>query len=354
MTKFQVGRYFATIDGMRLVGSTLCIAVATLALSACGSGQPSSSRPASNGGAASHSGSSSDGDGQVGNKSGSRSNRVTKCGVERWAIKTGIDRDAHLVNVRNVVNSNIQHLRSLPAQSNPPLDHRVKPTETTDFRVNAFLLRYKQEADSDFHLVIADTGGRTMIAEIPATQCVGSQSPFLPQIRYVRRVFTERFHPTEFWQRTHLPIQISGVGFFDFQHGQSGVAPNAIELHPVLGIHYGIGTPLPSASPTPPAANTGKVQVSADVSDASPPRYSRVTVYGHFKQNGHGVSGVPMDASWHFKTGTGTCSGVTNSNGTAACQRYIGRATRGYTVTIDVSFAYGGKSYSAQTQFTPR
>jgi hypothetical protein len=28
---------------------------------------------------------------------------------------------------------------------------------------------------------------------------------------------------------------ITGVGFFDFWHGQNGVAPNAIELHPVLG-----------------------------------------------------------------------------------------------------------------------
>jgi hypothetical protein len=25
------------------------------------------------------------------------------------------------------------------------------------------------------------------------------------------------------------------TGFFDYQHGQTGVAPNAIELHPVLG-----------------------------------------------------------------------------------------------------------------------
>jgi len=26
-----------------------------------------------------------------------------------------------------------------------------------------------------------------------------------------------------------------GVAFFDFPHGQTGVAPNAIELHPILG-----------------------------------------------------------------------------------------------------------------------
>jgi hypothetical protein len=30
---------------------------------------------------------------------------------------------------------------------------------------------------------------------------------------------------------------VNGLGFFDFWHGQRGVAPNAIELHPVLGFH---------------------------------------------------------------------------------------------------------------------
>jgi hypothetical protein len=27
---------------------------------------------------------------------------------------------------------------------------------------------------------------------------------------------------------------VTGVGFFDAMHGQAGVAPNGIELHPVL------------------------------------------------------------------------------------------------------------------------
>jgi hypothetical protein len=27
---------------------------------------------------------------------------------------------------------------------------------------------------------------------------------------------------------------VIGVAFFDFKHGQTGVAPNAIELHPLL------------------------------------------------------------------------------------------------------------------------
>ena len=32
---------------------------------------------------------------------------------------------------------------------------------------------------------------------------------------------------------------VTGVAFFDFQHGQTGVAPNAIELHPILGFRCG-------------------------------------------------------------------------------------------------------------------
>jgi hypothetical protein len=32
-----------------------------------------------------------------------------------------------------------------------------------------------------------------------------------------------------------LRARVTGVAFFDFKHGQTGVAPNAIELHPILG-----------------------------------------------------------------------------------------------------------------------
>jgi hypothetical protein len=29
---------------------------------------------------------------------------------------------------------------------------------------------------------------------------------------------------------------VTGVAFVDFDHGQTGVAPNAIELHPILAL----------------------------------------------------------------------------------------------------------------------
>ena len=34
--------------------------------------------------------------------------------------------------------------------------------------------------------------------------------------------------------RTCGRARVTGVAFFDYDHGQSGVAPNAIELHPML------------------------------------------------------------------------------------------------------------------------
>jgi hypothetical protein len=33
-----------------------------------------------------------------------------------------------------------------------------------------------------------------------------------------------------------IVVRVTGVGFFDRNHGQVGAAPNLIELHPVLAI----------------------------------------------------------------------------------------------------------------------
>jgi len=200
----------------------------------------------------------------------------TGCGVERWSVKTGMDPDARLVNQRTSMPTNIVTLRGLPAPAQPPLNARVKPVETTVWSLDAILVRYKQEADSDYHLVLSDTGGRTMIAEVPSPNCVGS-SPFLPAMRAVRTAFTAAFHPGPSFQRVTIKVHVTGVGFFDFKHGQSGVAPNAIELHPILSIRWGAvvvapppaGTGTPVSTPATPAPATGsggtlvvRVQVS--------------------------------------------------------------------------------------------
>jgi hypothetical protein len=176
-----------------------------------------------------------------------------QCGVERWSVKTGTDADVGLVNLNSSTNTTIAALRS-PAAPNPiPANNRVSPWETTVWVVNATLTLYKLESDSDYHIVIQDSSGNTMITEIPSPSCVGAGSPFLPGITNARNEFNAKFTATTSFQTANIPVKITGVGMFDFLHGQTGVAPNGIELHPILDIVFNPGTSPDfalSASPT--------------------------------------------------------------------------------------------------------
>jgi hypothetical protein len=104
--------------------------------------------------------------------------------------------------------------------------------------VAATLTLYKLEDDSDYHLVIRDEAGNTIITEIPCPCCVGATSPFASAIANARADFDARFTATEDFQTANVPVLLTGVGFFDFLHGQTGVAPNGIELHPIIGIEF--------------------------------------------------------------------------------------------------------------------
>ena len=164
------------------------------------------------------------------------------CGVERWPIKTGTDSDAGLIDLSNPITTTIANLTALPAPQPIP-STRVRPTETTVFSVTATLTVYKREDDSDYHLVIADGIGRTMITEIADPLCVGAGSPLLSGIQNARSEFDTRLKATTSFKAANLAVTVTGVGFFDFKHGQTGVAPNAIELHPLLDISFGAVTP---------------------------------------------------------------------------------------------------------------
>lgn len=178
---------------------------------------------------------------------------LAQCGVERWSVKTGTDPDAGKVNLNSSSNTTIASMRAIPAPSPIPSNNRVAPTETTVWVINATLTEFKLENDSDYHLVISDASGNTMITEIPSPTCVGSTSPFLSAIQNARAKFDAQFTATTSFQTVNTPVQIIGVGMFDFLHGQTGVAPNGIELHPVLDIIFNPGTQTPdfilSASP---------------------------------------------------------------------------------------------------------
>ncbi|MGI9060003.1 MAG: hypothetical protein ACR2H5_15645 [Ktedonobacteraceae bacterium] len=174
------------------------------------------------------------------------------CGVERWSVKTGTDADAALINLQSPTQTTIASLISLPAPTILPTNNRIQPTETTVFQLHATLNEYKLEPDSDYHLVLSDGSGDTMIAEMASPACVASSSRLLSGIQNARSEFDARYTTTSSFQTANVPVTITGVGFFDFLHGQTGVAPNGIELHAVLDIQFDSGgTPTPTPTNTP-------------------------------------------------------------------------------------------------------
>lgn len=98
----------------------------------------------------------------------------------------------------------------------------------------------KREDDADIHLVIADPRiGGSMIVEFPSSTCNQGATPEARTLmRDARKAFTTACggEPGTNFVTLAGKATLIGVGFFDAIHRQGGVAPNGIELHPVLGV----------------------------------------------------------------------------------------------------------------------
>jgi hypothetical protein len=158
------------------------------------------------------------------------------CGTERWPEKTLSDPFASKVRLTPRPET-VETLRHLPRVVGIG-GQRGLGTERTTFRVKARLVGIKQEPDSDFHLVIADlVTGKTMIAEFPSQACDRGAKPTLRARMQKARVAVVDacgFAPDASYRHLSGIATITGVGFFDFPHNQTGHAPNDLELHPVL------------------------------------------------------------------------------------------------------------------------
>lgn len=184
------------------------------------------------------------------------------CGVERQSVKVGTDADIGKVNFNAPQTTTIANLRAFPTPSTIPANNRISPEETTVWVVDATLTLIKLESDQDYHLVIQDAAGLTMIAEIPAPSCVPTSSPMNPGVTSARAKVDAMFNVTTSFQTVNVPVRITGVGMHDFPHGQTGAAPNQIELHSVIDIIFNPGNATPdfsvSASPTSLSVTQGQ------------------------------------------------------------------------------------------------
>lgn len=192
-----------------------------------------------------------------------------RCGVERWDIKTGKDPAAASIDLSSPTPTTILFLTDLsrfPAPSHWPPPNRIAPEEETLWTLDATLDSFKFEnsptsGDSDYHLIIKDDLGNTMVAEIPFPGCVQG-SAWESQITDARATFDATFTATSsFKSAQNTPVRITGIAMFDKMAHGSGHSPNGIEIHPVLSIVFNPGpgpsttvtgpTPVPVATATP-------------------------------------------------------------------------------------------------------
>jgi hypothetical protein len=224
------------------------------------------------------------------------------CGVERWPVKTLSDLDVGLVNF-TPQDSTVDTLRALPKPASLQADNRIAPTEETTFRLTAQVEQMKLEDDHDIHLVIADLSNAsdTMIVEFPDVACDGAaQSSYKPEMAAARQQFVDLFGQPSASQFTTIggTVVITGVGFFDFLHGQTGVAPNGIELHPALSIalapsitpstiptNTATPTPTPVVTPTPTPVGTSRIWGDVDCGGDIAPRDGQAILKNVLGQN---------------------------------------------------------------------
>jgi hypothetical protein len=253
---------------------------------------------------------------------------LAQCGVERWSVKTGTDPDAGLVNLNSVTSTTIANMRAFTAPNPIPANNRVAPAETTQWTIDATLTLFKLESDSDYHLVIQDSAGNTMITEIPSPSCVGSGSPFFAGIQNARAEFDAKFTATTSFQTANIPVRIKGVGMFDFLHGQTGVAPNGIEIHPVLDIIFNPGTGTPdfslSTSPTSLSVTQG-TSGSATISTASSGGFNSAISLS--------ASGLPAGVTASFSPASIAAPGNGNSTLTFSANSTATTGTANVTIT---------------------
>src|SRR3954451_16868585 len=176
-----------------------------------------------------------------GHSTGARAT-TSKCGEERWPVKTLSDPKVGDVDFTPHATS-VGRLRNKPDPHTKPSTPRLDGVETTTYQVKARLIEFKREDDKDIHLVIGvpSSPSKTMIVEFPDTTCNGaSSSPKKAQMASARSALTNACGqapgPSSDFANLQGTATVTGVGFFDVKHGtpQTGVAPNNIELHPVL------------------------------------------------------------------------------------------------------------------------
>lgn len=259
------------------------------------------------------------------------------CGVERQSVKVGTDADIGKVNFNAPQNTTIANLRAFPTPGTIPANNRISPEETTVWVVDATLTMIKLESDQDYHLVIQDSSGNTMIAEVPAPSCVPSSSPMSPGVTNARAQVDAMINVTTSFQTVNVPVRVTGVGMHDFPHGQTGAAPNQIELHSVVGIVFNPGNATPDF-----ALSDSPTSLSLTRGGSGGTTISTTATGGFNSSISLAASGLPAGVTATFNPGAIGAPGTGSSSLTLTASS---TATTGAT-NITVTASGGGNTHT--------
>lgn len=185
-------------------------------------------------------------------------------GTERWNVKVANDPDSKAIDLNPTGPFKVADLNKI--RPGPIGAGGRMAAEKKEYTVRGFLSYFKAEDDGDYHVVITDTpgdftrgktppNGRSMIVEFPDADCFrgksgkGPGTSVLAQFQAEARVtFEDHIKGISGAKIVKaIPVTVTGVGFFDRDHEQTGRAtPHAqpdgrgvvFELHPVTEITF--------------------------------------------------------------------------------------------------------------------
>jgi hypothetical protein len=186
-------------------------------------------------------------------------------GTERWNVKSASDPDAKKIDPNPTGPFSVAQLNNdiLPG----PLSSGGRmAAEMKQYTVRGFLSFFKHEDDGDYHVVVTDQpggftsgqtppNGRSMVVEFPDPGCFPGKSGLNPATSVLASSVGDAL--ATFEEKTRgisgihiarpIRVTVTGVGFFDFDHGQTGRSTphpgvdgrrKVFELHPVTAISF--------------------------------------------------------------------------------------------------------------------
>jgi len=157
-------------------------------------------------------------------------------GVERWDEKVLVDSHASQVNYTPVFTT-IDSLINIPTIPNASAP-RMPGIEFQAYRIKCSITVKKNESDDDYHLVLVD-GNESMIGEVPDPTCpVAATSAHLGEFLDARNWVSSHIGIDPIDNVNIALVEVTGIAFVDVPHGQTGAAPNQMEIHPILKIQF--------------------------------------------------------------------------------------------------------------------